>query len=429
MLKPVARKRWKFALGVLLLVAAVAAIFWPSEKQSIGHTVRYSDGTTLTLKEVTYGTEHRYLGGGFRERILSLLPRKLATKYASRSGILSMGQPSVTFWFERRGKPPTTCDLVLCDASGFGMHGGTTMMMLSPPNNSIEGWSFEAWPRRERTFTVRVYERDKQYRDAALIGEFTVRNPKPGNFPVWTASPLPITANDGDLSVVLFELTSGVGEGFRTRRPAPNPLISQTQARFRVERNNMPTIEWGIATVEASDATGNVIRDIWGAWRESDVEFVGLRPHLWPSESAWKLRVGFSQRSNFVTSEVWTLRDVRLLGFGNASGPGAQTNLQGALLQFTGQSRASALGGNHHFNFRVTPARPDYRITLVKAVDDKGNEPAVANTSESWSERTFALNVNTNATSIDLTVALHRTRYFDFLARPAVISTNRANPP
>src|SRR5258705_13098038 len=112
MLKPAARNRWMFALGLVILIAAAAIIFWPTEKESIGHAVTYSDGTTLTLKEVTYGTEHRYRGGGFRERIVSLLPRKLAARYASRGGVLTTDQPSVTFWFDRRGTPAMNGDLV-----------------------------------------------------------------------------------------------------------------------------------------------------------------------------------------------------------------------------------------------------------------------------------------------------------------------------
>lgn len=418
-----------FALGILILIAAAVVVFWPSEKESIGHTVTYSYGTTLTLKEVTYGTEHRFRGGGFRERIISLLPRKLAARYASRRGVLRTDQPSVTFWFDRRGTPAMNGDLVLCDENGFGIVGDYRMMKLDPPNSTMEGWSFETWPRRQRTFTVRVYERGKQYGDDTLLGEFTVRNPKPDKYPAWTASPLPLTASNGDLSVTLFDLTAGVGHGSLKWKPALRPTVAETRAGFRVERNGRPTKEWGIATVEASDATGNLITRLWGASSEPDAEFAELHPHLWPAESAWKLRVGFSQRSNFVASELWTLRGIPLAGTGFLASELTQTNLQGAFLRYTGQARRSGLGGNYHFNFEVvSPVRRDYQITLVKSVDDRGREASMANWFEGWGERTFALDVNTNATSIDLTVALHRTRYFEFVVRPQVISTNEATP-
>ena len=420
----VLRKRVLPALFVLLVLGGAVALLWGPSETSIGHTVTYSDGTTLTLKGVTYGREHRYRGSGMWERLISLLPRKLAAKLALRGQQLGTGRPSVAFWFERRGTPPRTGDLVLCDASGFGISGGYTMTRLSPPDASIEGWAFEYWPRRNRTFTLRVYERGTRYPDARLIGEFTVRNPTPGTYPVWTTSLLPRTASEGDLSVTLFDLTAGVGRGSNKRKPAPNPTVSMTRAGFRVERDGMPTREWGIADVNASDATGNAITCPRNTSSEPDAEYAELQPYPWPAESAWKLRVGFSQRSNFVASELWTLHHVPLASDEPTTRLRSQTNLQGARLQYQGTARRSGLEGNHHFTFRVTPRREDYSLTLVRAVEDTGKEASVTDWFEGWGEWTFALNVSTNATSLDLTVALHRTRYFEFLATPRSFSTN-----
>ena len=423
-------KRLVFALLVLLLIAGVMFLL-PTDKTSIGHTVTFSDGTTMTLRQVTYGTEHHFHGKGAWERLLSLLPRKLVAKFGVRRSLMTLRRPGVAFWLERRGNGPASGDpqLVLCDSRGFGVCGGYSMMRLGSPGNIVEGWAYEFWPRRERTFTLRIYERGLRYPEVNLIGEFTVRNPAPDSYPEWTAPPLPQTASAGDLAVTLFDLTAGVGRGSNKWRPAPNPTVSQTRAGFRVTRNGRPTNEWGIVSVEACDATGNVITELWGTSSEPNAEFAELQPHPWPSESAWKLWVGFSQRSNFVASELWTLRGVPFLGADATNGVALQTNLQGAVLQYTGQARRSGLGGNHHFNFSVTPGRPEYQITLVKALDDHGQEAKLENWFESQSERTFALLVDTNATSLDLTLALHRTRYVEFLARPAVLSTNGITPP
>lgn len=417
--------RLLLALFVLLVIAGTA-LFLPKDGTSIGHTVKFSDGTTMTLREVTFGTEHGYRGQHAWDRLLSLLPRKIAETLGVRRSLMKMSRPAVVFWLEHRGNGPPNGDpdLVLCDANGFGVSGGYSMMRLGPPGQCVEGWAYKYWPRRTRTFTLRIYERGSQYPAADLIGEFTIRNPTPENFPQWTAPPLPQTSSDGDLAVTLFDLTAGVGRGSNKWWPAPNPTVSQTRVGFRVTRNGRPTREWGIAGVEASDATGNLITEVWSTSSEADAEFVELQPHLWPAESAWRLRVGFSQRSNFVASELWTLRGVPLAGAGAADDATPQTLLQGAVLRYTGQARRSGLGGNHHFNFRVTPGRPDYEITLVKAVDDQGQEVKLEASFESKSERTFGLRVNTNSMSLDLTLALHRTRYVQFLARPEVISTN-----
>jgi hypothetical protein len=122
-----------------------------------------------------------------------------------------------------------------------------------------------------------------------------------------------------------------------------------TRANFRVERNGQPTKEWGLASVESSDATGNLISRQWGTGWDELEEIAELQPHPWPSESAWKLRVGFTQRSNFVASELWTLPGVPLPPANPTNGVAFQTNLQGATVQYTGQERKSWLKGDHHF--------------------------------------------------------------------------------
>ena len=426
--KTAAIKRLLIALVVLLLLAGLVAIFLPSSGGSIGQKVTFSDGTTMTLKAVTYGTQHRYLGGGWRQRLLSLLPRKLAGKLASQQGTLTMGGPSIAFWFEKVGTGPTTGDprLVFFDASGFGVSGSPSLMRMGAAGNWVEGWAFESWPRRERTFTLRIYEQGKRYPEAKAIGEFTVRNPTPGRYPVWTAPEPPVTAREGDLSVTLFDLTAGVGRGANKWKPAVNPTVSTTRAGFRVERNGRPTREWTITSVEASDGTSNVIAYIRSTSQERDAEYAELQPHLWPAEQAWKLRVGLSQRSNFVASQLWTLHGVPASGAVPTNTATTQTNLQGARVQYTGQTRFSSL--DPYFTFRVAPARPDYRVTLVKAVDDRGVEAGLHGASEGGLDWGFALEGITNATSLDLTLALHQTRYVEFLVRPRIISTNEAAP-
>src|SRR5262245_15354077 len=93
-------KRLALALLVLILLAVLVALFRPDDS-SIGQTVTFSDGSKMRLKAVTHGTRHRYLGGGWKQRLLSLLPRKLAAKLGSAQAPATTDQPSIAFWFER----------------------------------------------------------------------------------------------------------------------------------------------------------------------------------------------------------------------------------------------------------------------------------------------------------------------------------------
>ena len=171
--------------------------------------------------------------------------------------------------------------------------------------------------------------------------------------------------------MTLFDFAAGAGRGSLKWKPAPNPTVSETRAGFRVNWKGQPTRQWAIVTTEASDATGNKVRALWGPSSEADAEYAELQPHLWPAESAWKLRVGLSQRSNFAPEETWTIRDIPLSPTNETL---IQTNLQGVVLQFTGQEWRSrvGLGGTHHFNFRLAPASSDHRLTLVQALSDRG---------------------------------------------------------
>ncbi len=326
-------KRFLILLLLPVLLCLLVVILWRSPGSSIGNTIRFSDGTTLTLKAVTCGTEHYYGSARFWQPLLRLLPAKLATRLGARRDAFTTGRPSIAFWLARGGSTQPTGDLVLCDGTGFGVSGGYVMTYRGPPGAQVEGWAFEYWPRRARTFTLRVYERGRQWGQAKLIGEFTIRNPLFRKYPVWTAPPPPITTRVEDLSITLLDLVAGAGPGALNHQPASNPDHSVTRADFRVERAGQLTREWGLVNIESSDATGNWISRYWGTFADDDVKEGELMPHPWPAESAWKLRAGFSQRSGFLPSELWTLRNLPVWGSSLTNDPTLQTTCRAYCLR------------------------------------------------------------------------------------------------
>ena len=201
------RKKLKPVFVIALVVALIAAailLLRSGDGDALDKTVTFSDGTTMTLRAVSHGNEHRYLRGNLKERLIGLLPKKLRAKYASTSVMLS-SRGALVFWIERRGPGPPNGDpqLVLCDGTGLGVSGFFSMMRLGPQGSPVEGWMYEYWPRRQRTFTLRIYEQGKRYPDATNVGEFTIRNPLFRKYPVWDAPPPPVTARDGDMTVTL----------------------------------------------------------------------------------------------------------------------------------------------------------------------------------------------------------------------------------
>jgi hypothetical protein len=429
-------KRAVIVFLLVALVAIVAAVLWPTDKSDLGKTVTFSDGSTMTLRAVTYGIENRYPGDNAKERFLSMLPHKWTRKYLGYKNLMTSSRPEIVFWLMHAGPGPSQDpQLILCDSNGFEIGGGYTMMRLGATGNSVEGWAFPYWPRRDATFRLRIYERGKRYPDARLVGEFVVRNPTPGKYPTWSASPLPITNRAGDLTVTLFDLTAGVGQGSTRWEPAANATVSVTRVGFRLTENGRPTKDWEIVNVESSDATSNVIAEIWG-WDLSDdlgARYAELRSHPWPAESAWKLRVGFGRTTNFESADLWTLH-LPLSDSSATNTPVMQTNLHGVLLEFTGHEWKKYTEGEHDFMFRMKPLGTesrilaDYRLSLANAVDNTGQAGRLKSTHTGWNDKRFVLNLSSNATSLDLTLAFNQTRYVEFLAPPRIASTNDPPP-
>jgi hypothetical protein len=161
---------------------------------------------------------------------------------------------------------------------------------------------------------------------------------------------------------------------------------------------------------------------------------------LWPDEAAWKLRVEFSQQSNFADSELWSAQNIPLeagrqqdfYNFNNRRGGTntvfAETQLNGYHLkiftpkQFTDAGMGAFLQGGLHI--QVTPSLPnDMHMTIVKLTDDQTND--IANMNQGWSgggtagtTYNFGLRDIGGATNLNLTIALHKSRFVEFTAKP-----------
>jgi hypothetical protein len=71
-----------------------------------------------------------------------------------------------------------------------------------------------------------------------------------------------------------------------------------------------------------------------------------------------------------------------------------------------------------------------WRLSLVRVVDDQGREVGVQNGQEwNWGsgELVFGLKLQPDASRVDCTFALHKSRFFEFLARPTFASPPTRN--
>ena len=110
------------------------------------------------------------------------------------------------------------------------------------------------------------------------------------------------------------------------------------QVSFRLERSGKAASNWAPVSLETTDATGNRASVNYGnngnqARWQGDEGTITYQYGLWPSETAWKLRMEMTQSSNFSSDEEWTATNIPVVqgsqqsfngvGFGGPRGRGA----------------------------------------------------------------------------------------------------------
>jgi hypothetical protein len=315
--------------------------------------------------------------------------------------------------------------------------------------NEIVAVQIDAFPRRQGRFIVRVEEQGNGGQEMS-DQKFVIANPVRGSLPNWTAEPLPATQADDDLSVTLTRLVSGADAPINRNQDNPDDAMNKgVQAVLHVERGGKPVANWEPVSVETSDATGNESKTIqigqngwqngWAnnSWQNGDDTFI-YQWGLWPDEPAWKIKFEFSQQADFSSQEQWMVQHIplepgRQQDFYNYTRNSrtnvvfAETDLNGVHLrifpakQFTDMPPNSQPQGG--LTIQADSALPEgMRMTLVSLTDDQTNDVGY------WDNGTYsnnnvttyryALREVSGVTNLNLTIALHKSRFVEFTAKP-----------
>jgi hypothetical protein len=156
------------------------------------------------------------------------------------------------------------------------------------------GWfRFEAFPRHESKFRLRVFADDTNQ-----VAEFMVANPAPPPVAArWVAQPLPITNSMGDVSFSLTQLnvkTNATSHKYLGNHGIPVHLVP----KYQTTEGGQPSTNWQALENELYDSSGNFASGMYG-----DLSCLS------PREAAWKLRVKFfaSESSHAASNTTWTL--------------------------------------------------------------------------------------------------------------------------
>jgi hypothetical protein len=413
------------AISVLILGVAASAYWWLSRPQ----VLVLDDGTRLTLLAVTYGKRHT-------------LPASKTGGRKIHIERLTTTNDSLCLWLDQKlgENNGPNYQLLAFDAANTSCSQAEMRRRGSFNDNNrtdqVVALVFESFPRRGRKIYFRAQQWGNGQQELSPAG-FIIRNPAPRDgYPKWTPDILPVTREDDDLQVTLtrFEIDGNGFNGSGLTKESKDPMRNWVLTAFRVEQNGSVVTNWRPFDIETLDATGNHSKTrSWNNRQEDDEEVMTYQWGLWPGEPAWKLNVEMSRLSGFTADEMWT-----------ASGVLLKTGDIGDLFQRNkrGEPCAETTIGQFHVKvFRVIQLSPDrarnyggdmdglvlvkvepppegFRLNLTKVTDDQ-NRP-VGFHSWTWGagDFRFALKNLADVKSLNITMALHRSRYAQFTVKP-----------
>jgi hypothetical protein len=443
-----------FALALIITLGAFAFfILSNADKRALTGQRILPDGSTLRLGAIqfTNGNFSYTATGitGWRARVCQIFPKSWVTKFGwmPMRGSITFGSGGIgtnlcVFTVHEEPARNARFDdmrLMISDDLGNHFDAGTTrgVMTTSDMINElrVDGWCPPAFPRRGKTLDLRFYKRDES--NAPCLAEFIIPNPAPGNYPTWTPQPLPATRTDGDLSITLTSLKSGLSKSDKTG-PAASNEVAVTQAAFRVVQTGSKTNAWRPKQVEIRDATGNrwiPYPHMVSSRHEDGVDYLSIDGALWPGEAAWKMRFEFSRIADYEPAEIVTFSNIivpgatQLINLDNTTNVG-ESKLQlvaisGEMAEQPGNLKWSMVKKHTNLSIRATPLPDGYRLALLKVTDDSGREADIKREPD-WNppERVYGFKTPDGAKRLNFTFALHKSRFVEFVARPEFVRKN-----
>jgi hypothetical protein len=418
---------------ILVIGLAAAAYWWLSRPQ----VITFSDDAKVTLLKVEYGKRHAQPtakaaakpAAGARARGSFNTPTDTLVIWVREASDTS-GNQYHNFQYYAYDKAGTAC----VQTYGRNYSGGRQ-------GNGVVAVQFDAFPRRQGKFYVRVQEQSNSGQEMS-DQKFVVSNPTRGSSAKWTADPLPSAKTDDDVSVTLTKLVAGADMPYqRNQDNADDAANKGVQAAFHIERNGKPVANWQAVSVDTTDATGNHVNGgiYQNNWKDN-AGTVSYQYGLWPDEPAWKIKFEFSQQSDFAGNELWQVPNVPVLrGLqqemynygvngrqGSASAPVAETDLNGFHLKLFPAKEFTDAGNNNWMQgglfIEASPAVANGWRMTVKVTDSQTNDIQSSEynnmQNNNVSNFRFRLQEIAGLTNLNVTIALHKSRFVEFTAKP-----------
>ena len=446
----------RLALAVLVAAVAVTAwLLWDITSEAPPQFVTIPYGQKFQFAGLTYGTTH--FVGSIAARLVNRLPLPLANAARKHFG-KSLGQftsfqttrPTLCLWFKPVGTNapssagnvwPTMTYAKLADENGIE---AGTRWQISSLSDTWPWGEIEVMNRRSPMLQLRIYQGNSGFSTVREIGRVRFPNPLYGHFPQWKPEPVPALKKAGDLDVRLeafrpFVLLRGAQESGYS---GPMGKDVETELDAFLSSPTGTNEGWLMQKVSLSDSTGNVLDTVPLVYAATDEKLYGFTPivrkalpgTLWPDEAAWRLKLEFKRTSRFTPDEIVTLKNVPVPPMGTTNKIPIAKVFGGVKLVLTEFQRKGA-GTNASWrglSFAVMYPFPETLIRLELPDKPEGVAVDFLKVTTDTGER-LGLKVNgwepfrrlggftfipTNAQSVDITLAVQKTRTVEFLVAP-----------
>ena len=405
------------------------------------------DGSRLTLRKVTFGTNHvcRY-GKAWQNLLEPILPQSWDRKVNLRVARLTTERPEIVVWF---GQTPAASggSGQRFGLAAFDAH-GLTSAILTQANLTVSGslrptttgWILADVPRQAKDIAVRIYSGDGL---SLIAAEFSFPSRLGGCETSWTSESMPILKQTNQLAFTLIDLETGLA-GDDDARLTLESQRTFSRARLRVEENGLPTGNWRVSRIIATSPSGlrhvyNYNSPMTTAARqpETSVVFPGA---LWPAEAAWKLRMDLSRCAEFPPAEIWGLRDVSVPATGQSIEELRSTNMFQAKLDFIGisapsgriPSRFARVKGCWNIHLRTPYPLEELDVVLLEVrtadgtqcmLKDMTSVPSDGGRGITLKEKlySFGVNIPEGAKTVNVSFAITPVASVEFCARPGVV--------
>ncbi len=441
------RKIGLICLVVVFLGLALLQVFTMGGGGVTMQTVVLPSGHMMTLEKVAYGKVLED-GNPLQNRLTKVLPKwakdRLGIKDPRK---LHDGDPALGVWLRFHGPqkdwPRNSRFKIGRDGDGPS---GPEHRHSSPREVGADeceiAIAFPVFPRRGEKLKLTLFQSEKGW-EPPKAAEFVLANPVNETFPVWKAESLPAIRRTNNLEFELTRLAFGVGW-----IGAGNPLTMkfepareaervQAVAVFKIREDGKVSKQWGADGVQMQDATGNKqSQQNWGRINGYDTPGYFWSPTLWRDTGGMRFKFEMTRNpdAGFSTNEMIVLKDVPVPAKTNVTLLNIVTNRLGhtvhihALLGVHAKYRPTPsqrinASSEPELYVEVKPPLLDKQLDLISVVDDEGRDGRSSGSIRSRPSGTYHLRLkyHNEAKTVDITLAVHRSHYVEYVVEPEIL--------